>query len=138
VPKLGPSLTDFYASVMVEFVSGEENDQSAYGLTFRHVDQDYGFFGISKAGFFRILEVHHTGIYTLYQQSSVYIDTRPGETNRIAVAAVGPDFVFFINDQVVGQMNAEIAPGQLGLGVDALNSADEARVVFSNLEIAAP
>jgi hypothetical protein len=138
IPENGPRLTDFYASVAVQFVAGEQGDQTSYGLVFRNVKKDYGFFGISKSGDFRILEVHHTDIYSLDQESSQAIDTRPGQVNRIAVAAVGPDFVFFINNKVVGQMTADIDPGQIGLGVDALNSADEAKVTFSGFEVSAP
>lgn len=138
VPKNGPVLTDFYASVTVRFVNGDAGDQTSYGLAFRTVDQDYGFFGISRSGDFRILEVHDTGIYSLYQESSEAINTQPGQVNRIAVAAVGPDFVFFINDEAVEQMSADIDPGQIGLGVDALSSADEAQMTFSDFEIFAP
>lgn len=138
VPKNGPSLTDFYASVTVQFIAGEQDDQTSYGLVFRNLEKDYGFFGISKSGDFRILEVHHSGIYSLDQEGSTAIQTRTGQVNRIAVAAVGPDFVFFINNKVVGQMTADIDPGQIGLGVDTLASADKAQVTFSDFEINAP
>jgi hypothetical protein len=138
VPEKGPLLTDFYASVNVQFVSGEEDDLTSYGLVFRNVEKDYGFFGISKSGDLRILEVHDSGIYNLDQEASNAIDTRPGGVNRIAVAAVGPNFVFFINNKAVGQMTADINPGKIGLGVDALSSAREAQVTFSDFEIYAP
>lgn len=138
VPKKGPLLADFYTSVTIQFVTGEQGDQTAYGLVFRNVEKDYGFFGISKSGDFRILEVHHSGIYSLDQEGSNAIDTRPKQVNRIAVAAIGSDFVFFINNKVVWQMNADIDPGQIGLGVDALSSADEARVTFSDFEVNTP
>jgi hypothetical protein len=69
---------------------------------------------------------------------SAAIDTRPGALNRLAAIGVGPDFVFLINDQVVGQMNADIAPGQIGLGVDTLSSSPQAIVEFSDFQINAP
>ena len=138
IPKNGPLLSAFYVSVTVRFVSGEDGDQTAYGLVFRNVENDYGFFGISKSGDLRILEVHDSGIYTLDEEDSNAIDTRPGEVNRIAVAAVGPNFVFFINNKAIGQMTADINPGKIGLGVDARSSANEARVTFSDFEIYAP
>jgi hypothetical protein len=137
IPEKGPLLSNFYAKVAVQFVGGDD-DQLAYGITFCNVKDDYGFFGISKSGSFRILEVHHTGIYQLDQESSSEIDTEAGHTNQIAVVAVGPDFAFLINDQVVGQMSADLDPGQIGLGVDALTSAPEEQVTFSNFEIYAP
>ncbi|MCB9133979.1 MAG: hypothetical protein H6636_01035, partial [Anaerolineales bacterium] len=117
IPTQSPVLADFYAAVTVQLTDGHEYGLAAYGLTFRHVEDDYGFFGITGNGLFRILEVHGTGIYQLLISDSPFIDQRPGATNRIGVIAVGPDFVFLINDRVVGQMNADIAPGQIGLGV---------------------
>jgi len=138
IPEKSPILTDLYATVRVQFVQGNDDGQSAYGITFRNVKDDYGFFGISKSGSFRILEVHYTGIYQLDQESSPAIDTRQGQNNQIAVVALGPDFVFLINDQVVGQMTADIDPGKIGLGVDTLSSASEAQVTFSDFEVFAP
>jgi hypothetical protein len=137
IPEKGPLLTDFYAKVAVQFGSGYD-DQSAYGITFRNVKDDYGFFGISKSGSFRILEVHDTGIYHLDQESSSEIDTGTGHTNQIAIVAVGPDFAFLINDQVVGEMSADLDPGKIGLGVDTLSSEPESQVAFSAFEIYAP
>ncbi len=138
MPKKGPKLTDFYAQVNVQFGAGNVDNQNAYGLSFRHSKDDYGFFGILQSGSFRVLEVHHTGVYTWLQSSSSGIDTRSGQVNRIAVVGVGPDFVLLINDQVVEQMNAELDPGQVGLGVDSVTKADQAEVAFSSLEIYAP
>jgi hypothetical protein len=138
VPEKGPTLSDFYVGVTVQFGQGNEDGESAYGLAFRHVKDDYGFFGILKSGRFRILEVHDTGIYQLLEEDSSAIDMLPGHTNRISVVAVGSDFVCLINDQVVGHLSADIAPGQIGLGVDALTSASETQVVFSDFEINAP
>jgi hypothetical protein len=82
--------------------------------------------------------VHDTGIYQLWISDSRAIDTRPGAANRIAVISVGPDFLFLINDQVVAQMNTEIAPGQIGLGVDTMGSSPEVIVEFSDFQINAP
>lgn len=138
MPEKGPTLSDFYAEVTVRFAPTNADNASAYGLAFRHVKNDYGFFGISASGEFRMLEVHHTGIYQMWLSNSSAIDQTPGAANRIAVAAVGSDFVFLINDQVVGQLNADIDPGQVGLGVDALTNSDEGQVEFSDFEIHAP
>ena len=138
VPNKGPVLTDFYAGVSVQFGPGNDDGQSAYGLVYRQVKNDYGFFGIQKSGAIRELEVHGSGVYQLTEETSSAVVTSPGSTNRIAVAAVGSDFVFLVNDQVVGQMGAGIAPGQIGLGVDALTSAGPAQVDFADFEIFAP
>jgi hypothetical protein len=138
VPSKGTALSDFLAQVSVHFGQGNDDGQSAYGLVFRHVKDDYGFLGVLKSGGFRILEVHNTGVYQLLQSDSAAFDARPGATNRLGVVGVGPDFVFLINDQVVGQMTADLTPGQIGLGIDALASADAAEVDFSEFQINAP
>jgi hypothetical protein len=138
VPTNSPTLTDFTAAVNVQFVQGNDDGQSAYGLTFRHVADDYGFFGILKSGDFLALEVHHTGIYQSIGGSSPLIDTRPDHITRLEVIARGADFVLLINGQQVGMLTAEIDPGQIGLGIDSARRAREAQVAFSDFEVHAP
>jgi len=138
IPANGPSLDEFHTAVNVQFVQGNDDGQSAYGLTFRHVEDDYGFFGILKSGEFLVLEVHHTGIYQSIGGSSPTIDTRPGYMNRLEVVGSGSDFVFLINGQQVAQMTADIDPGQIGLGVDSARRASEAQVEFFEFEVHAP
>jgi hypothetical protein len=138
VPTSTPKLTDFAAAVNVQFDPVRDDGYSAYGLTFRHVDDDYGFFGIKSSGEWLALEVHHTGIYQSMGGHSPMIDTRPGHTNRLEVVACGSDFVYLINGQRVGQMSADILPGQIGLGVDAARRADTAEVEFTDFEVHAP
>jgi hypothetical protein len=138
IPTNGPSLDKFHAAVNVQFVQGNDDGQSAYGLTFRHVEDDYGFFGILKSGDFLALEVHHTGIYQSIGGSSPAIDTRPGAVNRLEVVGIDSDYVLLINGQQVGMMTADIDPGQIGLGVDSARRASTAEVEFSDFEIHAP
>ena len=105
---------------------------------FRHVNDDYGFFGLQNNGKFRVLVVYHTGIYQDITQSAPAIRTQPGQANRIAVRAIGSDFVFLINDQVVWQLTEDMAPGEIGLGVDVRSKQDEAQVEFTDLQVHAP
>jgi hypothetical protein len=56
----------------------------------------------------------------------------------LEVIGRGSDFVFFINGQQVGTLSAEIDPGQIGLGVDALQSSDTTEVEFTDFAIHAP
>jgi hypothetical protein len=138
IPANSPRLDEFHSAVQVRFGQGPGAGQSAYGLTFRHVADDYGFFGILKSGRFLALEVHHTGIYQSIGGRSAAIDTRPGHPNRLEVVGIGSDYVFLINGQQVAQMSAEIAPGQIGLGVDAARRASTAEVEFTDFEVRAP
>jgi hypothetical protein len=138
VPTHSPIITDFVAAVNVKFGPGDDVALVTYGLTFRYVEDDYGYFGITPAGMWQALEVHGTGIYQRFLSSSDLIDTRPGRVNRLEVIGRGADFVFLINDQQVGMLSAEIDPGQIGLGVDAVQSAAATEVEFTDFEVHAP
>ncbi len=136
-PDKGPVFTDFYAQVSLRFGAGNDDGGSAYGLVFRLLKNDYGFFGVLKSGRFRILEVHDSGVYQL-DESDLPAAAVAGAPVRLAVIAVGPDFDFLVNDQLVGQMNADLKPGQIGLGIDALTKSGEAQVDFSDFQVNAP
>ena len=123
IPTGGKALTDFSAAVNLRFIRGSDDGALssaayAYGLVFRHVNDDYGFFGLQNNGKFRVLIVYHTGIYQDITQSAAAIRTQSGQVNRIAVRAIGSNFIFLINDQVVWQLTEDMAPGEIGLGVD--------------------
>ena len=139
-PAKGPSPADFYAAVTVQFAPGGGNDQgdAAYGLAFRLVGEDFGFFGVLNSGSYLALETHGSNVDQQILDSSSAIDTRPGATNRLGVVGVGADFVFLINDQVVSDLAANLAPGQIGLGVEGLSAVKQAQVDFSDFEVRAP
>ena len=136
-PSQAPVFTDFFAQVTLRFVAGNDNGESAYGLVFRLLKSDYGFFGVAKSGRYRILEVHDSGVYQL-DESDLSAAAVVGAPVRLAVIAVGPDFDFLVNDQLVGQMNADFTPGQIGLGIDALTKSGDAQVDFSDFQVNAP
>jgi ribosomal protein L7/L12 len=138
IPDNAPSMSDFYAAVDVQFMGGGEGGDYAYGLVFRQVNDDYGFFGIQSDGVFRVLVVYGTGIYQHIIQTSPAILTQPGQVNRIAVRSIGSDFVYLINDQVVWSLSEDMAPGAIGLGVDIVNKQDQSQVAFTNFEIHGP
>ncbi len=141
LPTSGKALTDFSAAVSLRFIRGSDDSSSAgsyaYGLVFRHVNDDYGFFGLQNNGKFRMLVVYHTGIYQDITQSAPAI-RQSGQANRIAVRAIGSNFIFLINDQVVWQLTEDMAPGEIGLGVDVRSKQDEAQVEFTDLQVHAP
>ena len=138
IPTNGKALADFSAAVNLRFIRGSDEGSYAYGLVFRHVNDDYGFFGLQNNGKFRVLVVYHTGIYQDITQSAAAIRTQPGQANRIAVRALGSNFLFLINDQVVWQLAEDMTPGEIGLGVDVRSKRDEAQVEFTDLEVHAP
>jgi ribosomal protein L7/L12 len=138
IPTDGEALTDFSAAVSLRLIRGNDEGSYAYGLVFRHMSDDYGFFGLQNNGKFRVLVVYDTGIYQDITQSAPAIRTQPGQANRFAVRAIGSNFVFLINDQVVWQLVEDMAPGEIGLGVDVRSKRGEAQVEFTDLQVHAP
>ncbi len=136
IPEEGARVSDFYASVEVRHVRGGEEGVYAYGLVFRQTDDDYGFFGIQNDGHYRILMVDESSLYVVIVNESSAI--QPGQTNRLTVRAIGSDFIYLINDQVVWHLNWDLAPGKVGLGVDVGGEGREALVEFTNFEVHAP
>jgi hypothetical protein len=138
IPEKSEALTDFYTSVKVRLFEGGQGGNYAYGLVFRHLNDDYGFFGIQNDGHFRVLVVYHTGIYQHIIMRSSAIRTQLDQDNQITVRAIGSNFIYLINDQVVWELNEDMAPGSIGLGVDIISKVGEAQVEFTDYEVRAP
>jgi len=98
-------VSDFYAAVDV-LVVAESVEDIDYGLAFRvpDVNNQYSF------------QVNNSGVFAVYRSldgASTHLtvgDTpagvlRPGQWNRLAVLAVGPIVVLYINDQEVGRVS---------------------------------
>ncbi len=138
MPAKGLSYTDFVATTTVQFSPSGPDNNYAYGLVFRQVDQDYGFFGIRPDGTAQVLVVYSNSIYQDYELDSAALDTQPGKKNQITVRAIGPDFVFLINDQLVWRLHEDFSPGEIGLGVNVSTKGAPAQVTFTSLDIRAP
>lgn len=139
LPGAVPPATDFIASVDVRLASGGAGGVYVYGLAFRAEGRDYGLFGLTNAGQARLMAVYGSAIYELYDFSSAAIRTAPGAVNRLTVRAVGPDFVFLINEQVVfAWAQPNLNDGRLGLGVDIGREGTDAVIEFDNFEVITP
>jgi hypothetical protein len=133
------SVDDFVASVDVRLASGGEGGVYVYGLAFRAEGQDYGLFGLTNQGTFRVLGVYNTSIYQLYDLTSAAIRTEPGATNRLTVRAIGPDFVFEINGETAFTWSQpDLNDGRIGLGADIGREGRDAVIEFDNFEVQAP
>jgi ribosomal protein L7/L12 len=137
-PETAPALQDFTATVDLKFIYGDAANTYAYGLIFRLVNDDYGFFGLQNDGKFKMLLVEQTGIYEQVIEASSAIRTGPGSTNHLEVRNLGSDFVLLVNGVPVWGLNKDLAAGQVGLGVDVRVKGKPAQVQFSNFEVHAP
>ena len=139
IPRDSPTLTDFYAQVTINSPEANIESELAYGITFRHIKDDYGFFGIVKSGTFRILEVTPIPAFMNGLKRALMPLTKPPDIQIVSLSlSIGNDFVFFINDVQVAQMSEDLGAGQFGLGVDALKSESQDRIEFSDFQVDTP
>jgi hypothetical protein len=133
----GP-LTDFEATVDVAFNKGAAGNTYAYGLVFRRVKDDYGFFGLQNDGQYKVLLVKQTGIYQQVINKVTSVSLDPGMANVLEIRNVGADFVFLVNGVPVWGLTEDLPPGQVGLGVDVGTHGQTAQIQFSNFEVRVP
>jgi len=129
-------VSDFYLSAELQMVSGPGD--TAYGLFFRGNDggDDY-YFGINNYGEFFVRLRTWFGKYLIDPTSTPAI--RPGEVNRLAVKGEGSHFVFFINDERVGEADdSTLSKGRTGIAIELEHTDDEAVFEFDNFELRAP
>lgn len=135
-PDMQP-VSDFYASVEATKLSGP--DDVDIRLRFRRANAANSYtFGID--------ETKHFWVNMLYRGDwEVLIDAtpteliRPGESNRLAVKAVGSSFTFYINDEQVAQLtDHRLKRGLVGLVAGLPIEGDQAEFEFRNFEVRAP
>ena len=127
---------DFYAAVEGQQVKGP--DSADYGIVFRWSHGNYYFFRVSNAGKYSL------SLYDLEKWITLTDWTgtpaiKPGAVNRLAVAAQGSRFVFFINDQAVGEADdTRLTSGTVGVAVEINQAGDKALFDFDHFEWRAP
>ena len=131
------SLGDFYLSTEVRKISGPVD--CSYGVVFRVKDDNNFYeFGISDTQYFSIYRKFRGNWETLVNwRYSAAI--QPDEVNRLAIVAQGGHFVFWINDQLVTEVDDNhIASGRNGLTMTLFNPGDQAVFEFDNFEVREP
>lgn len=127
---------DFYAGVTARQVSGAED--ADYALIFRHDGYNYYTFQVSDTGQFTSYE-YHLEEWTQLIEWTAAAAIRPGEANRLAVAAEGNRFRYFINDDLVAEVEDDTLPsGSAGVAVQVYNDGESAVFEFDNFEWRAP
>ena len=129
-------VSNFHLTVELKQVSG--SNQSDYGLIFREdADSNLYYFGIDDEGFFCLLSYDNEWTDMIeFTKSSVIL---PGETNSLTVIADGPNFIFFINDQLVGRMTDDHIPtGTTAVAVELFEADLQAVFEFDNFELRTP
>lgn len=127
--------TDFELIVDARRLEGPVDGE--YGVRFRDDGLNYLEFLISDEGSFTISLWYEQNLdYYYVDNPTPLID--PGGVNRLTVTAEGPNFAFYINGLVVGEIVEESLPfGSFAL-VARVNGADRAVLEFDNFRVRMP
>jgi hypothetical protein len=136
VPDVG-SVSDFYLTADARVVEGVSNAQ--YGLIFRRVDsENYYIWLLRDDGQFKF-SIVEDGQWGTMIDWTVTTEIKSREVNRLEAVAMGDQFVFYINEQYLGQFSDDhLASGKTALVVGLLDGGDSSVVEFDNFELRIP
>lgn len=132
-----PLLENFYLESEVK-IPADCDPQDYFGMLFRAPDNNRGYlYGLNCSGQYA-MAVWDGQTMTLLAgpTSSTAINFKPNETNRIGVAANGPDFYLYANGEFLQQVQDTrfLSPGKIGFFVRAATT-NSFTVEFDNLRI---
>jgi len=106
------------------------------GFTFRFTSPNYGYlFYISQDGTYTITaEIGSNSVFWQHE-SSAAINTRPGESNLLAVLARDNTFDFYVNNQHVTSFSDNTYSTGYILNLAMSSSNDSTEVVFRNMKV---
>ena len=135
-----PTFDDFDLTVDAELIAGDR--EATYGLLFRMAGPET-FYRFELTGDGRyIVESHESDgswrrLVDDWQKSDA-IMTGPGAINRLRVVASGPAMAFYVNDELLEELQDGRYPaGQLALDAGAFGNKPTS-VAFDNLVVRAP
>lgn len=132
-----PRVDDFYFAVDVRQISGPL--ATNYGVVFRQRDDaNLYYFGVQEVGRCDLIRLDNDETITLLQAFCGSV-VRPGHTNRLAISAEGAHLLFYINGQLVGEVEDDtLTAGVLTLAVAIAEANQTAVLEFDNVELRAP
>jgi hypothetical protein len=131
-----PPVADFSTSVTFDQLQG--SNLAIAGIVFRAGDDGFYGFTVNQQGLFRFF-LNYKGQLTNSQSWQAPNLKLNAHNNKLAVSALGSHFIFFLNDQIVGEADdTRLASGWVGLAVGAPVSPQAAIIEFDNFELRAP
>lgn len=132
-----PRVDDFYFAVDVQQLSGPPSTN--YGVVFRERDN-------ANMYYFSVQEVGRCTLIRLDDDQSIPLlrafcgeAIRPGAVNRLAVSVEGAHMLFYINGQLIGEVDdTGLAAGSLTVAVAVAEANQTASFEFDNAELRAP
>ena len=129
------AVTDFLAEADVAHYDGPLVNEG--GLLFRYVDSDNFYsFMVSSDGFYVVKKQEDGEWVTLvdWEESDV-AETGPQSTNRLGILAEGAQLAFFINDELVAEVEDDsFAEGGIALAAGTLDEF-EVDIAFDNFAL---
>ncbi len=108
-----------------------------YGLIFRSGKDGYYYLSVGNSYYSVSCFIFNQ--WTTLIGRTVVPGLSTGSKNRLKVVGDGTHFLFFINDQMVGELEDDhISTGQVGLAVSLFNADDQATFAFDNFEVHTP
>ena len=135
-----PSLADFDLVVDAELLQGDRD--ATYGLLFRIAGpEEFYRFELTGDGRYIVERRDADGSWnrlTNGWQKSAAIITGPGAVNRLRVAAVGPAMTFYVNDELLQELqDSGYSAGQVALDAGTFGN-QRTIVAFDNLAVGQP
>jgi hypothetical protein len=130
----GETYDDFVLEVETVQLAGSDNND--YGVILRYQDDDNFYsFEISGDGLYTFNKLVNNELYEIIPwQRSAAIQPDP-QSNVLRVEAVGSNFTFFINDELVDvAIDPEFAQGDIGLVAGTYENAGT-HIAFDNLKV---
>lgn len=129
-----PTDMNFYVAVDGRPVGAEKG---AYGLAFHAIHSQYYVFIISCDAYsFQAIQSDESRVILDWTKTSAI---QPGQTNRLAVVGADSHYVFFINDQYVGEADDdEFSSGSAIVFFAVTNGGDTGIYEFDNYELRSP
>jgi hypothetical protein len=130
-------LTDFFAAVDVQQLSGSADSGCGVEFRVRDMNNRYVFF-VWPAGYYALI-AQQDGQWAAVIPPTATTAFRQGESNRLAVAAEGPRVEMFINDQLVAEWNdPQVASGAVLLAAEGPQAGGGVSYEFDNFELRSP
>ena len=132
-PDSAPTGMNFYIAVDGRPVGGENG---AYGLAFHDIHSQYYVFWISADAYsFQAIQNDKSRVILDWTKTSAI---QPGQTNRLAVVGADSHYVFFINDQYVGEAeDDQFGSGAAGISF-MVRRGETGIYEFDNFELRSP
>ncbi|MCP4426484.1 MAG: hypothetical protein GY803_18480 [Chloroflexi bacterium] len=134
-----PLFSDFVLEVDATQLAGDL--ESSYGILFRKNGDQFYRFNITGSGLF-VMERHNAdGTWTRFFEDwrdALAVKQGLGATNRLKVTARGGDLSFYVNDQLLQQVNdGSYADGQIALVAGTFGQPG-LQVAFDNVVVRKP